>query len=207
MSRGEQKTEKLLESKSTAGVEQVEFQVRRGITLAAIQVNVVNEAQCASVTASACDICATCFTFTEAAHGYVDGLVGQFTTSCALPACLCLATNYYIINVDACTYSVASSRALALVGTVLDIGDAGTGNQTFTPVAVSCTPATNGTITLHASVDGSNFESGSISCISNGLDVNGINYVDSFDVGFNVIQVDVDVLLGQWTVSIDASGK
>lgn len=90
---------------------------------------------CASCTAAACMAVACCvLTITEACHGYTTGERGQFTTSCAdLPAGLCLATNYFVIDVTACTYKVTTTRALAVAGTDMAITDVGTGTHTFTP--------------------------------------------------------------------------
>lgn len=73
-------------------------------------------------------------------HGFATGLVVQFTTSNALPTGISLATNYYVIVVDADFFMVATSLANALAGTAVDYTDTGTGNQTATPVALAgCT--------------------------------------------------------------------
>jgi hypothetical protein len=76
-------------------------------------------------------------TFSLTDHGLVTGLVGQFTTSGALPTGISAATNYFIIRVDANTFKVATSLANAQAGTAVDITAAGTGSQTFTPVALA----------------------------------------------------------------------
>lgn len=209
MSRGEQKTKSLLASQSIAGVNQPVFDTRGGIKLAAIQISFTEECLCASVTSACCDVTVACNSFTEVAHGFETGLVGQFTTSCAdLPSGLSACTNYYIIDIDACTYKVGSSRANAIAGTAVAIADAGSGCHTFTPTTTSCTAATNGTVTFHASVDGSNYATANLQCVSIGLDKTGSNTVTVLtDVGYNEVQVDVDVLIGQWTIDIDASGK
>lgn len=91
---------------------------------------------CASTTPAACvAICACRITITEACHGYTKGERGQFTTSCAdLPAGICLATNYFVTNVVACTYDISSTRALAIACCAdVAVTDAGTGCHTFTP--------------------------------------------------------------------------
>jgi hypothetical protein len=93
----------------------------------------------AKVMASATDINITTDTFTSTAHGYYTGLKGRFTTSSALPTGLALATDYYIIVTGVNTFQVAASmaNALAAVPVAVDITAIGTGNQTFTPVAIS----------------------------------------------------------------------
>lgn len=70
-------------------------------------------------------------------HGFALGLVVQFTTSSALPTGISLATNYYVIPVDADFFYVATSLANALAGTAVDYTNAGTGDQTATPVALA----------------------------------------------------------------------
>lgn len=83
------------------------------------------------------DVSAAADTITEAAHGLTTGLKGQFTTTTTLPAGLSLATDYFIVVVDANTYKVATSLANALAGTVVNITDDGTGTHTFTPTALA----------------------------------------------------------------------
>ena len=82
-------------------------------------------------TAAVTDIC------TAVAHGMVTGLKCQLTTTTTLPAGLAAITDYFVINLSADTFSLASSLANALAGTVVDITDTGTGTHTITAVAVS----------------------------------------------------------------------
>lgn len=63
-----------------------------------------------------------------------DGPV-QLTTTTTLPAGLSLATNYWLIVVDASHVKLATSRANALAGTAVDITGAGTGTHTMTTFA------------------------------------------------------------------------
>ena len=72
---------------------------------------------------------------TITAHGYLTGTVGQLTTTGALPTGLSLATNYYIIVIDANTVSFVTTLANALAGTTIDLTAQGSGNDTFTSVA------------------------------------------------------------------------
>lgn len=76
-------------------------------------------------------------TWTSNAHGFTTGLVVQLTTSGALPTPLQLTTNYYVIVLSANTFKLAASLSDALAGTPIDLDDAGTGNQTVTPVALA----------------------------------------------------------------------
>lgn len=55
----------------------------------------------------------------------------QFTTTVTLPAGLALATDYWAIKTASGTFRVATSLALALAGTQVDITDAGTGTHTI----------------------------------------------------------------------------
>lgn len=95
----------------------------------------------AVVCASATDITNGSDLFTKA-HDFTTGLKVQVTTSSALPSGLSLATDYYVIVISAgASFKVASSYANAIAGTPVDITTNGTGNQTFTPVAISATYA------------------------------------------------------------------
>lgn len=78
----------------------------------------------------------TCTLVAPATHGQVtgDGPV-QLTTTGGLPAGLSTATNYWLIVVDASNVKLATSRALALAGTAVDITTAGTGTHTMTTFA------------------------------------------------------------------------
>jgi hypothetical protein len=92
----------------------------------------------AAVFASASDIDATANTFTKVAHGFITGTVGQFTTSSALPTGISALTNYYAVKVDADTLKFSDTYAHAIAGTnLIDISNTGTGNQTYTPTALS----------------------------------------------------------------------
>jgi hypothetical protein len=93
--------------------------------------------QSAAVFASASAVNDTTSVFTKTAHGLVTGVVGQFTTSSALPTGLATTTNYWVIVVDANDVQFASTLANALAGTFVAITSNGTGNQTFTPTSLS----------------------------------------------------------------------
>jgi len=70
-------------------------------------------------------------------HGLFTGLKGQLTTSGTLPTGLSLATDYFIIAVDANTVSFATSLANALAGTAIDLTGEGTGQHTFTATSLA----------------------------------------------------------------------
>lgn len=91
-------------------------------------------------------------TLTISNHGFVTGLVGQASTSSALPTGLSTSTNYYVIVVDANTIALASSLANAVAGTAIVLSSNGTGTQTFTPTA-----SAGNIIKAQGSIDGSNW--------------------------------------------------
>lgn len=99
--------------------------------------------------ASTVDVTANTITLT--AHDFVVGLKGQASTTGTLPAGLSLATDYFIIVVDANTIKLATSLANAVAGTAIDITDQGDDGDThtFTPTALA-----GGDIKLQESVDG-----------------------------------------------------
>ena len=72
-------------------------------------------------------------TINETAHGMVTGDVVQLSTSGTLPAGLAVATNYYIIRVDADNFKLAASAKDAKRGDAVDItAAAGGGTHTVT---------------------------------------------------------------------------
>lgn len=100
----------------------------------------------ATFTAAVTDI------ITQVAHGYALGLKVQMTTTTTLPAGLALATDYFVIPIDANTYKVASSLVNANAGTAVDITGTGTGTHTATPVALA-----GGSYKIQASFDATNW--------------------------------------------------
>lgn len=70
-------------------------------------------------------------------HGWVTGTAGQVSTTGALPTPLVVATNYFVIVVDANTIKLASTLANALAGTPITLGGSPSGTNTFTPNASS----------------------------------------------------------------------
>lgn len=97
-----------------------------------IGLQITNSAPAAGTfTAADTDIC------TKSSHGYLTGLKVQLTTTTTLPAGLSLATDYFVIKIDADTFYLASSLANAQAGTQVDITDSGTGTHTITPTALA----------------------------------------------------------------------
>lgn len=94
------------------------------------------------VLASASDVDDGTDTFTENAHGFVTGTQIRYTatSSVAVPG-LSVGTTYFVINLTANTFQLATTYANALAGTEIVISGTGTGNQTFT-VGVDMTAST-----------------------------------------------------------------
>lgn len=114
---------------------------------AGVMLVVTNSAPAAGTfTAAVTDIC------TKTAHGYLTGLKVRCTTTTTLPAGLSLATDYFVIKIDANTFKLASSLVNAQAGTAVDITDTGTGTHTITPTALA-----GGSIKLQGSMDDSNY--------------------------------------------------
>lgn len=81
------------------------------------------------------DVC-TCSSGLPSDFGsYANCWVVQFTTTNTLPAGLSLATNYFLSPVSTTTFKVSTTIANALIGTGIDITDAGTGVHTLTFVS------------------------------------------------------------------------
>lgn len=72
-------------------------------------------------TAAVNDIC------TAANHGYSTGDRIRVSSNTTLPAGISAATTYFVIRVDANSFKIATTDALATAGTARDITDTGTG--------------------------------------------------------------------------------
>lgn len=84
--------------------------------------------------------------FNDTAHGFTTGMKVQLTTTDTLPTGLSLATDYYIIRVDADNYKFATSIANAGAGTAISWTDDGVGVHTVTPQHNITRTSTNFTI-------------------------------------------------------------
>jgi hypothetical protein len=87
-------------------------------------------------------------------HGLPLGLKGQLTSTGTLPTGLALATDYFVIVIDANTIQLASSLANAEAGTAINITSQGSSGavNTFTPTALA-----GATVQLQKSNDGTNW--------------------------------------------------
>ena len=73
---------------------------------------------------------------TITAHGFKTGVAIQATTTTTLPGGISALTDYYVINLTDNTIALATSKALALAGSKLDITTSGTGTHTLTPTTL-----------------------------------------------------------------------
>lgn len=76
---------------------------------------------------------------TSTAHGLVQEQIVRVSTTTTLPSPLAVATDYFVIFIDANTFRLATTRANAIAGTQIDITDDGTGTHTVTAQAISVT--------------------------------------------------------------------
>lgn len=81
-----------------------------------------------------------------------DGPIRLENTGGALPAGLAAATDYYVINVDSDSISLATSRDNALEGVEVDITGAGTGTHTVVDVLGSTKRINNNYIAAYAAL-------------------------------------------------------
>ncbi len=89
-------------------------------------------------------------TITIAANTYTTGLKVRLTSTGTLPAGVTTGVDYFVIVVDANTFQLASSLALALAGTAIDLTSQGTSGATNT---VTATALAGGTAQLQISND------------------------------------------------------
>lgn len=68
-------------------------------------------------------------TITEAGHGLTTGQPVQISTDDTIPAPLVASTTYYVIWVDANTIMLATTNALAVAATQIDLTTQGVGNH------------------------------------------------------------------------------
>lgn len=77
------------------------------------------------------DVC-TYTSVVNAPSNILTGTRVRLTTSVLLPAGLLVLTDYYVIRVSDTTFKLATNYANALLGTAINITDAGTGTHTIT---------------------------------------------------------------------------
>ena len=138
-------------------------------------------------TAAASDIC------TKAAHGMLTGLKVQVSTTTTLPAGLSAATDYFVIKLDADTFSLASSLVNANAGTAIDITDAGTGVHTVTATSIAgCS------YTLYGSLDGTTYVTLAVTANITAT----ANFIhEKIDPMFDYLQVRYTMTAGQISVA------
>jgi len=86
-------------------------------------------------TAASIDIVTDIITIT--AHGFKTGLKGQVTNPGTLPTGISAATDYFVIYLTVDTIKLATTSALAVAGTAVDITNAGVGTNTFVVTALA----------------------------------------------------------------------
>jgi hypothetical protein len=164
----------------------------------------------------------------EVDHGFVTGDKVQLTSTGTLPAGLALATDYYVIRVDANNFKLASSAALAAAGTAVDITAAEGGGvhtatlfasagNTFTVTATdklngldkfsgfSLTVQATGKYRIYLPEDAVNVENYSVQLTSTTVDQVPMLYAKNvayFDVWVNEIDESAAYVDGNFTVLV-----
>lgn len=113
--------------------------------------------------------------FNKTAHGMVTGMKVQATTAGTLAVPLVVATDYYIILVDADYFALASSYANAIAGTRIAITNVGVTSTTLTPVALSASVA------FYKSNDAINWE---LIQVATTITVDGNTMIEKADVAY-----------------------
>lgn len=173
--------------KSSGILEQV-----NGFALA-LNATVNTPAAGALVAVAATDVCTT------AANDFTTGLKVQLTTTTTLPAGLSLATDYFVIVIDANTYKLATSYANAIAGTAIDITSTGTGTHTITPVAIA-----GATYKIQASTDTINWVD--VAAATNITATAGILY-EKLDPMYDSVRVTYTITAGRMSIQQNLSIK
>jgi hypothetical protein len=154
---------------------------------------VYSDATPAAKTFVAADVIVLADTITIASHGFFTGLKVALTGT-NLPTGLS-ATNYWVIRVDANTIKLASSLALAVAGTPVDITAQGTtADAALTPATISQV------VKLQASNDGTNFSDISGKTVT--VTAAGNTVWDLGAVAFKVLRVVVTPASGAMTLTV-----
>jgi hypothetical protein len=132
-------------------------------------------------------------TFTLEDHGLTTGVKGQLTTSDTLPDPLVVATDYFVIVIDADTFQLAETLVDALAGTPISLIDAGVGDQTFTPTALA-----GGSIQVQASNDGVTWASeGTAVTVS----ADGNSLLKVADVSYRYMRISATLTAGRYALN------
>lgn len=133
----------------------------------------------------------TTMIFTATAHGMLTGLAVQVSNSGgALPTGLSGSTTYYVINLTANTFQLATTLAHAIAGTNLSISSNGTGTQTVTPTAIA-----TATVQLAGSDDGVTYIP--ISGSSNSITATANFAWNVVDPMYDYVQIQYSMASGQ----------
>jgi hypothetical protein len=168
-------------------------------------IQIVQGANAAAVDVPSDDISVDDNTFTYEDHGLVTGTVGQFTTSDTLPTGISALTNYYIIKIDADVFKVATSYALAVAGTAVNITGAGVGDQTFTPTAKSGSVQVQVT-NVSDPASGDWVSKGAAVSLSGGAATSAVEY-DRKELAYSKLRVAYTHTAGQFSLQIIANLK
>jgi hypothetical protein len=143
--------------------------------------------------------CAITNICTATAHGLITGTVGQASTTGSLPTGLTTSTNYYVINLTANTFSLASTLAHALAGTAITISGTGSPTNTFTATTLS------GSVALQGSMDGITYFNLPIRATgdatkSGSFTGSGTVFLSEDTVNVNYIRSNYTITSGQFTL-------
>jgi hypothetical protein len=128
----------------------------------------------------------------KTSHGYVTGLNGLLTgTGAALPTGLATATTYFIVNLSADTFGLATSKANAIAGTLVTLAKDNT-ISAFHPAAFG----TLG-VTFKASFDGTNYWN--VPGVT--ITAVGATCTSVADIAYNYLKLDLTLTSGQATAT------
>jgi len=136
-------------------------------------------------------------TIAETAHGFQTGRRIQLTTSGVLPAGLALATDYYVIRVDANTIKLAASPSDAELGVAVDItAAAGGGTHTLTGFEMQIRA-------LDVSISSPVTVSGSVTVSATDLDIRDLVFAtDKVDVSGSTVELGATTLAALETITV-----
>ena len=147
-------------------------------------------------------------TVTLTAHDFLTGAKVTLTTTGVLPGGLAGSTDYYLISVDADTFSFATNQANALAGTAIDITSAA-GGGTHT---VTVTTTIAGSVKLQKSIiptDNPNLTAVWVDVTSSSTDFTGTDTLtwELSNIGYTQLRTVTTVTSGTVTASIRINAK
>ncbi len=155
---------------------------------------------------TASEVDPTANSVTIPSHGYTTGAKCQLTTTGTLPAGLSTGTDYYLIVVDANTLKFATTQALALAGTPVDITGYGTDDAVHT-VAIVTTLA--GTVKLQKNDEPEDAAENWLDVTSSSQAFSGATTLNwtLTDIGYREIRAVVTTTSGTVTASVRLNAK